>query len=201
MKGILFKPDMIKAIVEGRKTVTRRVVKFHKPVNTTSSLSITGKIFSMGDSNEEERLLSEGIIKPGLSLSRYQVGEVVYIKEALFRHPYLDEAGYVLDETPVFINQTIGDCLKWRWQKDILNGMFMPQEAARYFIRIKDVRAERLQEITEADAVKEGIDGDFQEYPRLAFSELWDSINKPPYDWQSNCWVWVYSFKLTEAKL
>jgi len=207
VKGIMFKPDMIKAIVEGRKTQTRRVIKPQPP---SDAIDVFGWFAPEIQSNKApEGLWMED--KNGLKFlqkPRYQVGEVVYIKETLYRHPYLDEAGYMLDQTPVFINQTIGDCLKWRWQKDILTGMFMPQEAARYFIRITDVRAERLQEISLADIYAEGcplekatvftdpesgyqLKSDAYEW----FNDIWNSINKPPYDWNNNPWVWVYSFE------
>ena len=144
MNGILFKPWNHKLIRENpdREWVTRRVNGLKEINQEPDKWSLGGWdngykafVFYSQPIGAEKR-----IIKP-----RYQVGEVVYIKEALFRHLYLNEAGYKLDRSPVFVNQTIGDMLKWRWQKDILTGMFMPQAAARSFIKITDVRAERLQ--------------------------------------------------------
>jgi len=201
MKGILFKPDMIRAIVEGRKTQTRRVIKIPEDGRIKDGSQFKdGYVMICFDQS--------GLADWKKQYARYQVGETVYIKETLYRHPYLDEAGYMLDETPVFINQTIGDCLKWRWQKDILTGMFMPQEAARSHIVITDVRTERLQEIAWYDVPKEGIQDDtwsigknrfVKKTPERLISDfkhLWDSINKPPFDWKANPWVWVISFKV-----
>jgi len=196
MKGILFKPWKIKAIADGgydRDWQTRRVIKpqpehFHYTSDAQFPCTAQGEQF-----------------KP-----RYQVGEVVYIKETLFRHPYLNEAGYVLDETPVFINQTIGDCLKWRWSRDILSAMFMPLETARYFIKITDVRAERTKDITPEDCLLEGIifaggcywtaeDGIAFDTPQAAYFALYDSINGKG-SHEKN-WDFKYSFVKVDKPL
>ena len=91
----------------------------------------------------------------------------------------------------------------------IKSTLFMPEWAARHFITITDVRAERLQEITEEDAIAEGIEeweGMFKEYnkpnsnpgwtrnPLLSYHTLWNSIN-PKYPWESNPWVFPYTFR------
>ena len=207
MKGILFKPDMIRAIVEGRKMQTRRVVK-PQPLES---------YFPASDFIKRLKAIPKWTVKVPdkddpefvhvLPAPRYQVGQVVYIKEALFRHPYLDEAGYVLDNSPVFINQTIGDMFKWRWVRDTLSPMLLPQEAARYFIKITGVRAERLQEITFNDIEAEGHKpfiyptgehelGAAESY--RWYEDLWDSINKD-YQWESNPWVWRYQFELKKG--
>ena len=181
MKGIMFKPDMIQAIVEGRKIQTRRVIK-PQPIAMPVNITHWG--------------------------NRYQVGGTVYIKEAwqvcgLTPDGYSGgyEAGYPLESIPktkpdfryALFYALNGDEGPFR------SPLFMPEWAARYFLKILAVRAERLQEITEEDAIKEGIDGDFQEYPRLAFSGLWDSIN-PKHPWESNPWVWVYEFELLKEE-
>ena len=157
MKGILFKPEMIQAIVEGKKTQTRRVGK-----------------------------------------SRYRIGEIIYIKEAIHRFNF-EYASYDLDFTPVMFLRT-ANRFHWRWTKDKLPAMFQPYEAARYFIKITDVRAERLQEITEQDAEEEGVtrppNYSLVPHYREWFKYLWNKINKPPYDWQSNPWIWRYVLAL-----
>lgn len=190
MKGILFKPDLIKAIVDGRKTQTRRVIKPQPPEDAVVGVFNRYSTFCFPD--------SQLCVLP-LIHARYQVGETVYIKEALQRHPALDEAVY-MDGTPVFINQTIGCAVKWQWQGDTLSPMFMLQSAARYFIEITEVRAERLQEITEEGAIAEGCiaqvkDGLIFDSGLHQFSWLWDTI-KPKYPFESNPWVWVYTFRL-----
>ena len=172
MKGILFKPEMIQAIVEGRKTVTRRVIK-PQPI-----IAQTYKGLTLKD-------LEYDGFKP-----RYQIGETVYIKEA----------GAWDNKTKFRAYKANMPDTQTKWQSPLL----MPEWAARYFVLIKDVRAERLQEIAEQDAKAEGATPiyestptgyyfDFAGYIR-GFHRLWDSINKD-YPWESNPWVFRYEFE------
>jgi len=182
MQGILFKPDMIKAIVEGRKTVTRRVIK---PQLEHFHYTTDAQYPCLPDGEQ---------IQP-----RYKAGETVYIKEAWATYQANDDwtIPQIPDKATIFYKLDDPDGFspigKWR------SPMFLKAIHARYFIRIKDVRAERLNEITEEDAIKEGAIAHLDNrnpYPRHHFVILWSSINKPPFDWQSNCWVWRYEFEL-----
>ncbi len=234
MRGILFKPDMIKAIVEGRKTQTRRLDglkeinlepdkwwckgqdKFQDWLNKTAF--IFGQINTTG----------ERIIK-----SRYQVGEVVYIKEAYkvidFDLRDIDKdfqrtrVEYKLDGETAWVMKpkdkliTIPD--KWH------SPLFMPAWAARYFIKITDVKAQRLQEISFNDCLAEGIvhakewqTVDYKAPEPLHPNDLsneeadkeiergWIEYAKqsyaklwdsinPKYPFVSNPWLWRYKFK------
>lgn len=219
MKGILFKPDMIPAIVDRRKTHTRRLEDGLKEINQEPDRwgvhrGKNGFIFV--DVQQPDDLSLRVFIKP-----RYHTGETVYIKEALYRHPYLNEAGYLSDEAAVMVNQAIGVSLKWQWKRDSLSPLHCPREAARHFIKILAVRAERLQEITEEDVLAEGITvmrGTWQskkwnwktrrleltgeQYPytgRYHFEVIWDSLN-PKYPWESNPWVFPYEFELVKER-
>lgn len=206
MKGILFKPDMIKAIVEGRKTQTRRVIK---PQPCFEAVACEPKVLL--------DILTE-------KKSRYKVGETVYIKEAhcieCYKNDGIEVACYKYDEDPSFFS-IAGllfelcdiDCGMAKWRSP----MFMPAWAARYFIKIIDVRAERLQEICGEDVNNEGVNYeniwgkyskpdwdsfiDAQEDIAIsAFAKLWNSINKQPYDWQSNPWVFAYKFQVVSLR-
>lgn len=215
MKGILFKSDMIKAIVEGRKTVTRRVIKLPDfpekyPEHKQSSEWNIRQGVNIWIA-ENTKINYQEYIKP-----RYQVGGVVYIKEAW---RVLEANGKPNDFAIVYPD---GDLKWWRDNAGEMNypidekrrsPLFMPARFARYFIKITDVRAERLQEITEEDAIAEGIEksswgfniAPYRSYihkgvnagrslAAAAYMDLWGTINKPPYDWNSNCWVWRYEF-------
>jgi len=178
MKGILFKQPMIKAIINGSKTQTRRVIKPQPASDETMSSG-----FSL------------------LFHPRYRVGEVVYIKEAWATYRANDDwtipqipktatVFYKLDDPDGF--SPIG---KWR------SPLFMPAWAARYFIKITDVRTERLEEITEDDAQSEGVtrppNYSLTPHYQQWFRVLWDTINKQKgYGWDDNPWVWVYCFEL-----
>ena len=113
------------------------------------------------------------------------------------------------------IQYATDDFLHWR------PSIFMPRAAARLFLKVKNIRVERLQDITEGDAITEGIpyehaaeigfekwspsfnDPDSGGVPmyREAFKELWDSLNsKRGYGWNLNPWVWVIEFERVEDK-
>ena len=82
--------------------------------------------------------------------------------------------------------------------------IFMPRWASRIDLEITEIRAERLQDITPSDAVAEGalpynLHGWLKEVSDFNFQLLWDSINGKKYPWDSNCWVWVISFKKEEG--
>ena len=174
MKGILFKPDMIQAIIEGRKTQTRRVIKPQPKADLIKHANSSYWISGLTDDTYER-----------VHIPRYQVGETVYIKEAWCESYYGEPICYKLDgkESP-------GPKGFWR------SPIFLKAINARYFILIKGVRAERLQEITPKDCIAEGI---IEEYGdglalRDKFENLWDSINKD-YPWESNPWVFRYEFE------
>jgi hypothetical protein len=105
---------------------------------------------------------------------------------------------------PTIYGETIkygkADGLKWR------PSIFMPKEAARLFLQVANVRVERLQDITEEDALKEGVkaygpNNCSGTSARIAFAELWDSLNeKRGYGWNTNCWVWVIEFERVEGE-
>jgi len=198
MKNIMFTEAMFNAVIEGRKTQTRRLIK------TKFSLCdvICPKIWisCIGSMNKDCRHK----IKP-----RLKVGEKVYIKE-----PYGS-----LDGTPPFIYKYDGfaenNDIIHKWE----NKMFMPEKYARYFIEITDVRAERLQDISDEDCLKEGIEtlcmssmqliqqGQlYRNYlskeifqdglkPKKSYETLIDSINGKG-TWDSNPYVFCYSFIL-----
>jgi len=199
MKGILFKPDMIRAIVDGSKTQTRRSAGLEEVNQAPDDWEYNGWAGSwqgFAFSNLPSATTSR-ICRP-----RYLPNEVVYIKEAYWQ----DQSGGLWDYKL--------DSSRWEnieWPVTICGGkaispLFMPAWAARYFIRITDVRAERVQEITEEDAFAEGCKNkvlfsnssfDIVIQPASdVFRELWNSINKPPFDREVNPWVWVISFKV-----
>jgi hypothetical protein len=193
MRGILFKPDMIQAIVEERKTVTRRKVN----IDPLGWLKCEDAPYCFIHKNTDEHK----IIKP-----RYHVSEVVYIKEAwATEKQYNNLAPHDIPQTAeiLYMADGIGE-----WPINLPIGklrspMFLKEINARYFIQITDVRAERLQEITIQDVIAEGIPPETDSLNWVEttidhYRQLWDSIN-PDYPFSSNPWVWRYEFKKVEV--
>ena len=170
MKGLLFCKEMREAIRAGRKSQTRRLTN-PQPVGRDRIISYMGG-FQIGCMRDSENAWRD--IKP-----RYRQGETVYVKEPWGIHPTIPGPIYYKD---------IGSSVIDKWKSPL----FMPQWAARDFLKIESVRAERLQEITEEDAKAEGV-----QYPAgeclAGYAILWDSIN-PDHPWASNPWIFRYQF-------
>jgi len=196
MKSILFKPNMVSAIIEGKKTQTRRIIE-PQPLRGRGIRKYKDLFVVYSKSDPLPVLYT---LKP-----RYQVGETVYIKEAwrteavYDRTPPCDIGDSALIEYRLLPNEILSQIMgRWR------SPLHLPRRFARHFIKILDVRAEWLQEITEEDAKAEGMlpEGtllpDFihsADNPVEQFAQLWNSINKD-YPFESNPWVFVYTFEL-----
>jgi len=202
MKGILFKDWKIKAIAEDdREWQTRRVIK-PQPTCNCEQKHITR--FKDGSVN----FFYEHHNTPIHYKPRYQVGEV-YIKEAFMVVP----SGVVYGkEKSQFVSLYLEHGIEIdAWLKKYGYGKsfsprFMPAWAARYFIKITDIRVERLQEISLADIYAEGcpleaatiFTDPMSGYETKAnayewYHDVWDSIN-PNVKWDTNPWVWRICF-------
>lgn len=195
---ILFNTKMVRAILEGRKTVTRRVVKF--PTN-----KFTGKIPNADDIEVYERTVYCEKIhfseRPHFSFNikpQYHLGDILYVRET-----WQDDTIYTHDSTPgKYFYKADGDVDCYKWKPSI----HMPKEAARIWLKVTDVRVERLQDISEREAEKEGFYDDVEycvgNTARGHFLELWDfTIKKSEcylYGWDANPWVFVYEFERIE---
>lgn len=196
IKPMLFSTDMVRAILEDRKTVTRRVVKPQpdgRPVPMTKDSCWPG-YFAIQGTEKVVRL-------------PYQPGDILWVRETWAEMPY----GFVYR---VDGEEPDGWDCDDRWRPSI----HMPRGAARIFLRVTGVRVERLQEITEDGAKAEGAE---KSYPytdpetgktvfvldekgtyRSGFSQIWDRTIKQKdrlsYCWESTPWVWVIEFERCE---
>lgn len=206
MKPILFNTEMVRAILEGRKTATRRVVKPQPGSNGMVKMSDQSCYPGYWAEVDSER-----VIKPP-----YQSGDVLYVRETWSFIPCIDCRLYEngrCNDLPVTYDDgdSIGEgCFVYRadypetdrisWRPSI----HMPREAARIFLRVTEVRVERLQKANYFDALREGIPYRQYEVDILKdFSCLWDKCIKisdiGSYGWEANPWVWVIELERMEA--
>lgn len=201
MKGICFIEPLHDKTVKKTKTETRRII-VNQPLENEIIKPFTNGFFGIyhkvgGIDNLKVTL------KP-----RCNVGEILYLKEPYF---ILESKQIEYRYEPTFF---LEGCVmpKWQWK----NKLFMPASAARHFIKITAVRAERLQDISNEDCIKEGIEEELNihngkqwftycngthsfDTPREAYKALINSIDGKD-TWDNNPWVWVYDYKLIDRK-
>ena len=225
IKPILFNTEMVRAILDGRKTCTRRLVKPQPDEKLTFPLGF------VTDSTEKKKAgwFGFGIDEYGGSIQYakppYQPGDILYVRETWqcwrahryeatadirFRAGGDDVRLQFANGNTDSINRLDYDTFVHKWFSH--NGewkpsLFMPKEAARIWIKVTDVRVERLQEITSEQICREGVEVEYPhvlngEEKRYAFSRLWDSTIKKSdldrYGWNASPWVWVIEFERCE---
>ena len=201
MKPILFNTEMVRAILEGRKTQTRRVVK-----NTFDHVfeKFTNGVWPFYRNNQSHLVRRE--------CPYGKVGDVLWVRETWVKNlnPNSDDFGKYEFKSDYNWTHAI-DLIRWK------PSIHMPFEAARIFLEITNVRVERLYDISALDAINEGIEylgtgyygpewkcyfdakHDTPSYviPFNSFMSLWVSINGEN-SWNANPWVWVVEFKRIE---
>ena len=199
-RPILFSGPMVRAILEGRKTQTRRVVKGLTPGHAHTGRSLTGLGYpaSMGKW-WAEFLHSEPGSPIYVACPYGQPGDRLWVRETWALHPDDGEAGVLWRATdPGWDAEGTG--LKWR------PSIFMPRWASRIELEVTGVRVERVQGISEADAQAEGVaavQGDPEDHvdPVDRFAQVWDGINgKRGHGWDVNPWVWVVEFRVGRVR-
>lgn len=194
---ILFSTPMVQAILSGNKSMTRRKCKyqywsFHELIDVNKN-GITQKV-------DRE-----------VSCPYGQPGDVLWVREKFcnINFPEIDPEYYFFTQA---LDAEDYDPKEWTWKPSI----HMPFEACRIFLRVKEIRVERLQDITQKDAICEGIilannlhfdvpasitiwkdytsEGNYFQREDYSFRSLWISINGAD-SWNANPWVWVISFE------
>ena len=196
IKPILFNTEMVRAILDGRKTCTRRVVKTRR--KDACGFYVTkrpdGSFAGIYEYDEDGRMFENQLIPP------YKPGDIMYVRETWgeWTDGYLYKAW-----TEPFPQAGALPRVKW------IPSIHMPKEAARIWLKVTEVRVERLKDITEAQAEKEGFipqglfDGAEITLPATYwFSKFWNfTIKKSDldrYGWAANPWVWVIQFERCE---
>lgn len=188
VRPILFNTDMVRVILDGRKTVTRRLVK-------PQHLRVLNSHY-----HEEHPEVGDMTLLSKLCEPLCQPGDILYVRETWEEWT----GGYLYKAWPDGICQP-GAWKDMPWRPSI----HMPKEAARIWIKVTGVRVERLQEITPEQIIKEGTTGFDAEHLEvlgehydIPFATLWDSNIKKSdldlYGWAANPWVWVIEFEPCE---
>lgn len=204
-RPVLFKDAMVRAILNGTKTQTRRIVK--PQPETRPGMMCTRLIFK---DRKGLPLLDEALEAPEPLLRRAlcpygQPGERLWVREAWAAPHAFDHLPPSLIPSDANFHYAADDSLGGLLGRPSIH---MPRWASRITLEITGVRVERLQDISEADAMAEGIErdaitDDWSSYgqfvgaaptPKGSYRALWESINGPG-SWDANPWVWVIEFK------
>lgn len=214
IKPILINSHMVRAILDGRKTVTRRVVKGSENYSEFCGLKTDPDMLAIAKSGEEypKRIKGlwaifeqDGLPQFPMAKAPYEPEDVLFVRETWAKcqnsESYVYKADFDGYASDVFL-----PLMKWR------PSIHMPKEAARIWLRVTDVRVERLQEIDDTGAKAEGANWKngknvgWEEKMRRSsierFADIWDSTIKPAdrerYGWAANPWVWVIEFERCE---
>lgn len=200
-KPILFNTEMVRAILDGRKSCTRRICKdanectvpdmdYYDPDKRTYA------VHNYADEKHTDKLSIAERTCPICP------GDILYVRETWCKglERYIYRADY--SDTEKFYQD--GKEINMKWHPSI----HMPKEVARIWLKVTDVRVERLQDISGESLTKEGIDLFQSNYVRVAFDEfknIWNSTIKKSdldrYGWNANPWVWVIEFERCEREV
>jgi len=215
-KPILFSTEMVQANLENRKNQTRRICK----VDALAKLIGLYAKRRLWDRNIEECPNPLGHFAKfeldGVEMevkSKFTVGDILWVRETFQESECFDfqiKNQFVYKANEADFNFATEHNVNWK------PSLFMPKEAARIFLKVTNVRCERLQDISEEDAIAEGakdslnrddmkllsnldwvIKRPFGNH-QFGFLALWQSINAKKHPWESNPWVWVYEFEKIE---
>lgn len=222
-RPILFSAPMVRAILDGSKTQTRRIVPeklYGKPVEFLPDNALMPEWYGENPSKndpsnwgihnfiEQDPLLITECCKQG------SAGDQLWVRETFlafghwnirYNHKKHRDEWHFTDRT---IESGFGYAYTSTGFDFVLNdrnsgltgwyrrpAIFMPRKVSRIDLLIKGVRVERLQDISESDARAEGIpNGDYAVRPDISFKKLWESINGTE-SWAANPWVWVIDFE------
>ena len=214
-KPILFNTDMVRAILDGRKTMTRRVIKL-KYDNTHHEIKTDKYGTRLIEIQDDVKGETFGIREDGTSWRKirpyiepkapYKKGDILYVRETWHKYKKRVRNGEGLHIAEIYgykASIANSEDANEPWHPSI----HMPKEAARIFLKVTNVRVERLQEITWQEAAREGCYGGTGDEPdplfnlptlRGEFQKLWDSTckkNLQIHGWCANPWVWVIEFE------
>jgi hypothetical protein len=206
-RPILFSGEMVRAILDGRKTQTRRIVK---PLPEHGLISCHYNKTGWANMTEPNEHGIQGCKCDDVRCPFGFPGERLWVRESFV----IESFGAGVAQIRYKADNARGDnrgvsCRKLPDRVGGVPSIHMPRYCSRITLEITDVRVERLMEISEQDAMSEGappshpsIDAvsrqfGYQDFSRSYFAQLWESINGPE-SWSENPWVWVVEFRKIE---
>ncbi|ECB0428850.1 hypothetical protein EUV16_19505 [Salmonella enterica subsp. enterica serovar Agbeni] len=216
-RGMIFNGEMVRAILDGRKTQTRRPVKPQPELTERSGFSWNGVVFGSG-SDDRETNRNFAHVKCPFGKPGYRI----WVRETFRVHSRASDVATLVYRASVrnsWTEQThrvpVAVCNKPAIPEKWTPSIHMPRWASRITLEITDVRVERLHNISERDALREGLfqlpaSGRYCLQPGMqyfgmasrsakeVYSWLWASIYGEE-SWAANPWVWVIEFKRVEG--
>ena len=194
---ILFTTDNVKAILDGKKTQTRRIM--NPQLKDNAGWRGLVPLYGFGDYSHGHKYHGHFRLEEVPEVCPYgQVGDRLWVRETFFDNAFFedDQDNVLYRADGEFEEQIPEDYIGAAWSPSIHMFKWM----ARIWLEITKVRVERVQDISEDDAKAEGVPGiaTHKPYPkqyRDSFEVLWDSINLKRGSWESNPWVWVIEFE------
>lgn len=202
---ILFTGEMVKAMIEGRKTQTRRLVTRANAIVDIANGQAVKRLWDQLDFNRVDRIESLPLLRvnrPSIPAwhsvtCRYAVGDRLWVRETWADAP--DDVGVKL---LWYRADGPRECIQWK------SPIHLRRSHCRLVLEITDIRVQRLQDISDDDAIAEGVTAKIAAQhcltapcgtgncERVAFSGLWESINGARgFGWDSNPLVWAITFK------
>lgn len=222
-RPILFSTEMVQAILGGRKTQTRRVIK-PQPSPDPARIEFYGRKMGWLPTSNSGKV---GIFEPfdGYKCPYGQPGDLLYVREAFCRFSHGDPTAEGGIRTNQVAYRADDPYMDDSWKPSI----HMPKDIARIWLKVEDIRVERVKDISIDDVWAEGVqiptnngkpvisltdkytiatylEGTVSEWEqddfiKAHFAKLWDSINADRgYSWESNPWVWVVQFNVKEVR-
>lgn len=188
-KPIIFSTEMVRAILDGRKSQTRRVIPYEIPY-WVDEFRIAPNIANY--------FVGCGVLGAKHYLrSKYQKGDHLWVKET-YRELVLNNANISNKRVSYKADESEHSLFSGLWKPSI----FMPKKYTRIWLEVThDPYPERLRDITVDDCVSEGVPKyiTYSNQGRIYFAEIWNKLNKKRgYPWESNPWVWVIEFRRTK---
>jgi hypothetical protein len=214
-RPMLFSGAMVRGILDEIKDQTRRVVKLPKEKGLEfrwEGAWKDGGASSLFGSGEYLHVPFRSLVdgedgwKRGTSLRHFcpygKIGDRIWVKETFAPNGvghHLARMVKAPEQPKVYYRATHEGHAAWNWKPSI----FMPRWASRITLEITSIRVERLQEISEEDAVAEGccvkLNGHDDDFARNCYRKLWETINGKG-SWDLNPWVWVVGFRKVEGR-